>query len=73
MAYESSPESVKRPGRRGTSRFWWPFAAVVLVFSALSIAYSASDDAERGAPGAVKKRAPDADPPTHGLEPAPAH
>jgi hypothetical protein len=73
MAQESAPESVKRPARRGTARFWWPFAAVVLVFSGLAIAYSASDGVEEGAPGAVKKRAPDADPPTHGLEPAPAH
>jgi hypothetical protein len=70
MQNERAPEGVK-PAFRGTARFWLPFTAVLLLFAGLAIAYSAEDD--EGAPGAVKKRSPEAETPTHGLEPAPAH
>jgi hypothetical protein len=71
MKNESALEAVKGPRASGAARFWVPFAALALLFTALAIAYAADDSAS--APGTLMRGPTDAEGPSHGLEPAPAH
>lgn len=62
-----------RTGRRGftgVARFWLPFAAIVLAFAGIAIAYASSERVREAAPGPVR-RAPPAEGAGHGLEPEP--
>lgn len=71
MANQQAVPAVERRSVRGEARFWVPFAAIVLVFSGLGLAYSSSERARDAAPGAVRRGPASEEEPRHGLEPEP--
>lgn len=68
MTSERTPDAETKRPSTGAARFGLPFAAVVLAFAGLGIAYASSERVREAAPGAVRK-VPAPEDARHGLEP----
>jgi len=60
---------VERRASGGVARFWLPFAAIVLAFAGIAVAYASSESVREPASGPVRRAPAGEDAARHGLEP----